>query len=124
MIWARPPQTILDMVQAIQTGFPHLVGEDLYLIPQKDINFSVIELSHRHTLSQLRGVADGISPTRIQDILDLVSTLNTKSGLLTPTVSFDKMGIALNFLTSDTSTYTFHHLRSEMHARALESGID
>jgi hypothetical protein len=123
VVWARPPQTVLDTIQTIQTALQELVGDDLYLIPQKDLHLSVIELSHRHTVPQLRSVAEQIGPPTIREILDLISTLDTKPGLVAPTISFDKMGIALNFLPSDASPYTYHHLRSDMHAKALESGI-
>jgi hypothetical protein len=122
VIWARPPHTVLDTIQAIQADLQGVVGDDLYLIPRQDLHLSVIELSHRHTVPQLRSVAAQIGPPRIQEILDLISTLDTKPGLVAPTISFDKMGIALTFLPSDADPYTYHHLRSDMHARALESG--
>ena len=123
VIWARPSQTVLNKIQTIQVDLQQLIGDDLYLIPQKDLHLSVIELSHRHTIQQLRDVVDEIGPSRVQEILDLVSTLDSKPGLMAPTISFDKMGIALNFLPSDTNPYTYHHLRSDLHTRALESGI-
>ncbi|KAF1932589.1 uncharacterized protein M421DRAFT_244738 [Didymella exigua CBS 183.55] len=124
VIWARPPQHVLNQIQTVQADLQRLVSDDLYLIPEKDLHLSVIELSHRHTVPQLRSVADEIGSARIQKILGLVSTLDTKPGLVAPTISFDKMGIAVNFLPTDVSSYTYHHLRSDMHAQALESGID
>lgn len=123
VIWARPPPTVLDIIQRLQRDLFQLVGDDLYLIPRTDLHLSVIELSHRHTVPQLRNVADQIGPSRIQDILDHVSTLGNKPGLVEPKISFDKMGIALNYLPSDSGSFTYHHLRSDMHAMALESGI-
>lgn len=123
VVWARPPPILLDTIQIIQNDLVQLLGSDLYFIPRKDLHLSVIELSHRHTVLQLRSVADEIGSTRIQDILDLVSTLETKPRLVAPTISFDKMGIALNFLPCDADSYTYHHLRSDMHELALESGI-
>lgn len=123
VIWARPPKVALDMIQKIQNDLLQLVGNGLYLIPREDMHLSVIELSHRHTVQQLRDVSDQISPSRIQAILDQASKLNTKPELVAPALSFDKMGIALCYLPSDAKSYTYHHLRSDMHAMALESGI-
>lgn len=123
VIWARPPTAVLDTIQKIQNDLLQLVGNDLYLIPREDLHLSVIELSHRHTVPQLRNVSDQIGSSRIQEILDQASTLSTKPGLVAPTVTFDKMGIALNYLPSDAGSYTYHHLRSDMHAMALESGV-
>jgi hypothetical protein len=123
VIWARPPTVVLDAIQKIQNHLLELVGNGLYPIPRADLHLSVIELSHRHTVPQLRNVLDQIGSSRIQDILDQVSTLSTKPELVSPTVSFDRMGIALNYLPSDGNPYTYHHLRSDMHAMALESGV-
>ncbi|KAF3032224.1 hypothetical protein E8E12_003710 [Didymella heteroderae] len=123
VIWARPPQSVLHTIETFQADLRALVGDDLHLIPRNDLHLSVIELSHRHTVPQLRSVADAISAPRIQEILDIISTIETKPGLEAPSISFDKMGIALNFLPSDARSYTYHHLRSDMHTRALESGI-
>lgn len=123
VIWARPPTAVLDTIQKIQHQLLELVGNDLYPIPRADLHLSVIELSHRHTVPQLRNVSDQIGSSRIQEILDQVSTLSTKPGLVSPTVSFDRMGIALNYLPSNADPYTYHHLRSDMHATALESDV-
>ncbi|KAH6616539.1 RNA ligase/cyclic nucleotide phosphodiesterase [Boeremia exigua] len=123
VIWARPPSSILDVIQTIQEDLLRIIGDDVYLIPRKDLHLSVIELSHRHTVPQLRNVAAEIGISQIQGILNLVSTLSIKPKLVAPTISFDKMGIALNYLPSDTDIYTYHHLRSDMHALALESGV-
>ncbi|KAF3002083.1 hypothetical protein E8E13_009585 [Curvularia kusanoi] len=124
VVWARPPAALLDQIQRIQDELLQLVGDDLYLIPRADLHISVIELSHRRTLPDLRSVSDQIGLSRIQKILDHVSTLSAKPRLVAPTISFDKAGITLNFLPSTTSPYTYHHLRSDMHAIALESGIE
>lgn len=123
VVWARPPSDVLGTIQRIQKSLSQLVGDDLYLIPQTDLHLSVIELSHRHTVPELRKVADQIGSSRIQDILNHVSTLSNSPRLVAPRISFDKMGIALNYLPSDSDPYTYHHLRSDMHDMALESDI-
>ncbi|KAF2189218.1 hypothetical protein K469DRAFT_563129 [Zopfia rhizophila CBS 207.26] len=123
VIWARPPPSVISLIQDLQQRIASLVGPDLHLIPSKDLHLSVIELSHRHSVPHLRSVADDIGTSRIQNILDLVLTFPQKPHLVSPQLGFDKMGIALNFLPLDSDRYTYHHLRSDMHALALESGV-
>ncbi|PVH94310.1 hypothetical protein DM02DRAFT_721358 [Periconia macrospinosa] len=123
VIWARPPPVVISLIQDLQQRIASLIGPDLHLIPLKDLHLSVIELSHRHSVSYLRSVADDIGTFRIQKMLDIVLKLPQKPRLVSPQLSFDKMGIALNFLPLDSDQYTYHHLRSDMHSIALESGV-
>ncbi|KAJ4368479.1 hypothetical protein N0V83_006836 [Neocucurbitaria cava] len=123
VIWARPPAHVLSLVEKIQKRLEALVGIDLHSIPPEDIHLSVIELSHRHSVPELLTVVKAIGASRIQTILNLASTLETKPGLIAPQLSFDRMGVALNFVPSGNTPYTYHHLRADMHALALESGV-
>jgi hypothetical protein len=56
-------------------------------------------------------------------MLDMISTRNVTPGLTAPRLNIDKMGIALSFTPTAEKKYTYHHLRSDMHALALESGV-
>lgn len=123
VIWTRPPPPIIALIQKLQNRIASLVGPDLHIIRTGDLHLSVIELSHRHSVAQLRSVTDEVGIARIQKILDLISTLASKPKLGLPQLNFDKMGIALNFLPLNEPPYTYHHLRSDMHALALESGV-
>lgn len=123
VIWARPPPQIITLIQNLQQRIASLVGPDIYLIPSKDLHLSVIELSHRHSAPHLRAVENEVEVSRIQQILNSVSNLPRKPRLISPQLSFDKMGIALNFIPTKEDPYTYHHLRSDMHALALESGV-
>ena len=123
VVWARPAKPVAALIQDLQQRLVSLVGRDFHVIPTEDIHLSVIELSHRHSVPHLRSVVEKIGLSLIHNVLDLVSTVNPKPGLIAPQLSFDKMGIALNFLPSAEAPYTYHHLRSDMHALALESGV-
>lgn len=123
VVWARPPPSIISLIHTLQQEFISFLGTDFYAIPSKHLHLSVIELSHRHSVPQLRSVVQDIGTERIQSMLDILSTLDTKPGLTEPQVSSDKMGVAINFLPSTKDGYTYHHLRSDAHALALESGV-
>jgi hypothetical protein len=56
-------------------------------------------------------------------MLDMISALNIAPGLTAPRLNIDKMGVALSFTPTAEKAYTYHHLRSDMHALALESGV-
>jgi hypothetical protein len=45
-----------------------LVGPDLHTIPIQDLHFSIVERSHRHSVTNLRSVVNEIATSRIQDI--------------------------------------------------------
>ena len=122
-IWARPSQPVLSLIKILQQQLATLIGSGLHVMPVGDIHLSVIELSHRHTVPQLRAVTDQIEISRIQKMLDLTSNLSPRPGLICPQLSFDKMGVALNFIPSSADAYTYHHLRSDMHEIALESDV-
>jgi hypothetical protein len=100
-----------------------LTGPNLQVIPLQDLHLSIIELSHRHSVTHLRSVVDKIGTSRLQAMLDMLSKLDVKPSLVFPQLKIDKMGMALSFVPSSERKYTYHHLRADMHAAALESGI-
>ena len=136
VFWARPPSVTLVLLNSLQQRIACLVGSDIHLIPQTDLHLSVLELSHRHPITQLHAVAEQVGASRIQRILD-TPTRQPYPRLVAPRLVFDKKGVALSFLPSpdnnvddhshnDKEIYncrTYHHLRSTMHSIALESGI-
>lgn len=123
VIWARPPRPIIQLIASLQQSLQSLIGAELHIIPEKDLHLSLIELSHRHSVTRLRSFTNEIDLSRIQNTLDLVSTISPRPSLVTPRLSFDKMGVAINFLPSADSAYTYHHLRSDMHALVLDAGV-
>lgn len=121
-ISARPSPSVVSMIQEIQDQISVLVGPDFYSMPASHLHIAMAELAHRHTLAYLHSISSSVGPARLQRMLDLISTLSSKPRLVSPCLSFDVMGIALSFLPESAQEYTYHHLRADMHALALESG--
>ena len=122
VVWARPPPYMIKFMEQLQSRIARIVGSDLHLIPEDHLHLSVIELSHRHPVPFLHSAVEQIGRQRIQNMLDMVGSLPNKPRLVCPQLSFDRMGLAINFLPSGEDQYTYHHLRSNMHTMALESG--
>jgi hypothetical protein len=114
---------MISLIQSLQSRLSSLIGSDLHLIPSQDLHLSVIELSHRHSVAHLRSVVNEIGTSRIQNMLNLLSGLDRKPSLVYPQLNIDKMGMAISFVPSSQQSYTYHHLRADMHGKALESGI-
>ncbi|KAH7088078.1 hypothetical protein FB567DRAFT_330966 [Paraphoma chrysanthemicola] len=121
-ISGRPSHSVLSTVQAIQAQIATLVGQDFYSMPAAHLHVAMLELAHRHSLDYLHSVASAVGPARLQKMLNMIATLPSKPRLVSPLLSVDVMGIALTFLPSSEQDYTYHHLRADMHALALESG--
>ncbi|KAF2703176.1 hypothetical protein K504DRAFT_393078, partial [Pleomassaria siparia CBS 279.74] len=124
VIWARPPPRVRHFIQVLQERIESLVGDDVHLIPEVTTYISpFIELSHRHPVNHMRSVVHQIGSSRIQNILDLSSRLASKPKFVSPQLGFDDLGIAVNVLPAEHDAYTYHHLRSDVHALAIESGV-
>jgi hypothetical protein len=121
-ISTRPPPAIISLIQSLQTQLSTLIGPDFYAMPESLLHIAMVELAHRHTIAYLSSISAAVGPTRLQTMLNLVSTLPSKPRLVSPRLSFDAGGIALTFIPDPAQTYTYHHLRADMHAIALESG--
>ncbi|KAF2023477.1 hypothetical protein EK21DRAFT_80848 [Setomelanomma holmii] len=119
---ARPSPAVISTIHTIQSHITALVGQDFYPMPAEHLHIAILELAHRHTLSYLYTISASVGPARLQKMLDLINTCPSKPRLVSPRLSLDVMGVALTFLPSTKQEYTYHHLRAEMHAIALESG--
>ena len=122
---ARLPRPVLDVVLRVQQELVSLLGpEDLWLAPEEVVHLSVLEVSHRHSMEHLRAVECEVSTSRLQEMLDYVSNLAPRQPALEcPQLNLDNMGIALNFLPVSDEEYTYHHLRRDLQARLLDTGI-
>ncbi|KAF2458966.1 hypothetical protein BDY21DRAFT_283040 [Lineolata rhizophorae] len=152
VIWARPTAQVLELLHDIQQKLTTLVGDDLYPIRAVDMHLSVLELSHRHSVSHLRFVYAQVGNHRLQKMLDLPFTLASGSGnpdginpsagppdsgkpngiracLVEPQVMFDAKGVAVGFVPAARpnevdSQFTYNHLRASLQNHALESGVE
>ncbi|KAF2840181.1 hypothetical protein M501DRAFT_1010364 [Patellaria atrata CBS 101060] len=124
VVWLRPSAAVLDIVMKLQLRIAEMVDGDLHMIPLGDMHISLLELSHRHTVTHLEDVAKKIGEATLLNILDYPSKHSSKPRLVAPRINFDKAGIALSFLPSQEDDYTYHHLRNDMHKLALQTGIE
>lgn len=121
-ISARPSPSAVSKIQEIQGQISALVGPDFYSMPAAHLHIAIFELAHRHTMTYLHSISSSVGEARLQKLLDLTSALPSKPRLISPRLSVDAMGIALTFLPDSAQEYTYHHLRADMCALALESG--
>ncbi|KAL4786735.1 RNA ligase/cyclic nucleotide phosphodiesterase [Aspergillus varians] len=126
VIWARPDTRTLKLLVEIQSRLSSLVGPDLHVIPAADMHLSVIELSHRHSVSQLRSVYDKVGPSQLEKLLDVpraeYNANKSTVRLVKPMIMFDKVGVAVGFVPAE-DTYTHHHLRNQLHTMTLATGV-
>ncbi|KAL3477957.1 RNA ligase/cyclic nucleotide phosphodiesterase [Aspergillus californicus] len=126
VIWARPDTRTLLLLSDIQSRLSNLVGPDLYVIPPADIHLSVIELSHKHSVSHLRSVYNKVGVAELKRLLDVpLAEHNTHqciARLVKPMIMFDRVGVAVGFIPAEDS-YTHHHLRNQLHTKALATGV-
>ncbi|KAL2825472.1 RNA ligase/cyclic nucleotide phosphodiesterase [Aspergillus cavernicola] len=126
VIWARPDTRTLTLLSEIQTRLSNLVGPDLHVIPPDDIHLSVIELSHRHSVSHLRSVYNKVGVSELERLLDVPrvehNANQSTARLVKPMIMFDKVGVAVGFIPAEDS-FTHHHLRNQLHTMALATGV-
>lgn len=91
------------------------------------MHLSVIELSHRHSVTQLRSVYDKVGIAQLKSLLDVPRAEYNKDKslvrLVRPMIIFDKVGVAVAFVPTEDS-YSHHHLRNQLHTTALATGVD
>lgn len=127
VVWARPPPSLIETIKEVQMRICGALGDGVWLVPEEDIHLSVLELSHRHSVEHLRGVLRDLGTEdadRMKTMLSIPSTLGEKPALVRPQLGFDGLGFALSVLPSSSTAFSYHHLRSDLQRRALESGID
>lgn len=150
VFWARPPSSILKLIESVQLRLHSLVGKDLHLIPLPHVHLSVLELSHRHSISHLRNVYNAVGGELLQKMLDISLLADVHSGerasapwLVKPQLMVDSTGVAVTFVPdcddapknnkeeegsnmpeTTTNPFTYHHLRASMQTLALTSGVE
>ncbi|RAK75935.1 uncharacterized protein BO72DRAFT_381372 [Aspergillus fijiensis CBS 313.89] len=135
VIWTRPDPPIMRLLLDIQRRLSRFVGPDLHLTPPASLHLSVIELSHRHPIAHLREVYAHIGEPQLKELLDTPRNEYHRdqrhiARLVKPKLLFDKLGVAISFVPAaadddddDESPYTYHHLRNQLHTRALTTGV-
>ncbi|OJK01922.1 hypothetical protein ASPACDRAFT_1853959 [Aspergillus aculeatus ATCC 16872] len=136
VIWTRPDPPIMRLLLDIQRRLSRFVGPDLHLTPPPSLHLSIIELSHRHPIAHLHEVYAHIGEPQLKELLDTPRNEYHReqrhiARLVKPKLLFDKLGVAISFVPAaaaaddddNESPYTYHHLRSQLHMRALTTGV-
>ncbi|RAH69796.1 uncharacterized protein BO66DRAFT_471731 [Aspergillus aculeatinus CBS 121060] len=137
VIWTRPDPPIMRLLLDIQRRLSRFVGPDLHLTPPASLHLSIIELSHRHPIAHLREVYAHIGEPQLKELLDTPRSEYHReqrhiARLVKPKLLFDKLGVAISFVPAaadddddddNESPYTYHHLRNQLHTRALTTGV-
>ncbi|OAL73502.1 hypothetical protein A7D00_1529 [Trichophyton violaceum] len=127
VIWARPSRKVLEFLLELQDRLKDVVGTDMWFPESSRLHLSVVEISHRHPMAHLRSVFDQIGRTLVQEMLDLPASHATSHSRVArlgrPMLLFDAVGAAISFVPAGTDTYTYHHLRRDLHNMAISSGV-
>ncbi|EFE37853.1 conserved hypothetical protein [Trichophyton verrucosum HKI 0517] len=122
VIWARPSRKILELLLGLQNRLKDVVGTE-----SSRLHLSVVEISHRHPMAHLWSVFKQIGRPLVQEMLDLpashAASHSRVARLGRPMLLFDAAGVAIAFAPVGTDTYTYHHLRRDLHSMAISSGV-
>ncbi|KAJ5178898.1 hypothetical protein N7492_002108 [Penicillium capsulatum] len=130
IIWARPPESIQDLIAVIQQNLQDAVPS-LWIMPRENLHMTTLEIATSLTEQELE---DLFIP--LQSHLSQIAnyTYTHRARLIKPLISYDQAGLALSFLpaageglvqsprTTEEDRYTYHHLRRDIHQMAIDTG--
>ncbi|KAL4777535.1 RNA ligase/cyclic nucleotide phosphodiesterase [Aspergillus nidulans var. acristatus] len=133
-LYARPPKHIKELVAEIQQEIRDL-APSIWFTPPESLHITMLEIVNSRTREEV----DALAGRLLQDgtALKLVNYTydnNYRVRLVKPIISYDASAMALSFVpaTSEATaadkqqpedTYTYHHLRHDLAATVLESGV-
>ncbi|KAL4783090.1 60S ribosomal protein L44 [Aspergillus varians] len=140
--YARPPNHIKELVAEIQQQIRD-VAPTLWFSPPESLHITTLEVTSSRTQEEI----DALATRLLQDgtaskLVNYASDPRHRARLVKPIISFDASAMALSFLPAagepiaDQNTtataagkhqhddgYSYHHLRRDLAAKVLESGI-
>ncbi|KAL3439509.1 RNA ligase/cyclic nucleotide phosphodiesterase [Aspergillus tetrazonus] len=133
-LYARPPKHIKELVAEIQQEIRDL-APSIWFTPPESLHITMLEIVNSRTREEVDALAERL----LQDgtALKLVNYTydnNYCVRLVKPIISYDASAMALSFVpaTSEATAadkqqpedaYTYHHLRRDLAATVLESGV-
>ena len=103
-------------------------SEDLWLMPLDCLHMTVLEIAYSKTEDEISNLVKAME-SRIPRITDY--SLDHRSQLVDPMLSYDAAAIALSFLPAgaegtnlSASAYTYHHLRRDIYTESTKTGVD
>ncbi|MCJ1382602.1 transport between ER and Golgi ATPase protein [Xylographa soralifera] len=129
VFWARPPQSIRDLVQTIQQRLRDTVP-NLWLMPANCLHMTTLEITHSLTAPEIEVLVETLLPSA-KLITDY--TLDHRARLVKPMISYDASAIALSYvpasgeivdgLENHDDSYTYHHLRRDIYSLSESTGV-
>ncbi|MCJ1416222.1 transport between ER and Golgi ATPase protein [Xylographa parallela] len=129
VFWARPTQSIRDLVQTIQQKLCD-AAPNLWLMPADCLHMTTLEITHSLTAPEIEVLVQTLLPSA-KLITDY--TLNHRTRLVKPMISYDASAIALSFvpasgeivdgLENHDDSYTYHHLRRDIYNLSKSAGV-
>ncbi|KAL4746768.1 hypothetical protein BDW72DRAFT_184323 [Aspergillus terricola var. indicus] len=133
-LYARPPKHIKELVAEIQQEIRN-EAPSIWFTPPESLHITMLEIVNSRTREEV----DALAGWLLQDgtALKLVNYTydnNHRVRLVKPIISYDASAMALSFVpaTSEATAadkqqlkdaYTYHHLRRDLAATVLESGV-
>ncbi|KAK2811349.1 hypothetical protein FQN50_002226 [Emmonsiellopsis sp. PD_5] len=117
-LWARPPPPIRQLIASIQSKLQK-VAPSVWFMPLDRLHMTALEVVHSVTEPEMETMVASIG-NGISEVLGY--TLQHRSHLIKPMISYDTAGLALSFVPAVEETtncrdqYTYHHLRRDIFA--------
>ncbi|KAK4498224.1 hypothetical protein PRZ48_010881 [Zasmidium cellare] len=127
VFWARPTSQVKGLIAEVQSRLKEAVP-NLWVMPPNSLHMTALEITHSLTAPEIDALVEQMLPHA-----DTVTnyTLNHRSRLVRPMVSFDAQALALSWLPADAEPgrseeedkYTYHHLRRDLFTLASNTGV-
>ncbi|KAL4910182.1 hypothetical protein BDW74DRAFT_49222 [Aspergillus multicolor] len=133
-LYARPPKHIKKLVAEIQREIRD-VAPSLWFSPPESLHITTLEIASSRTQEEIDDLAGWLlQDGTAQKLANYIPDNNHCVRLFKPIVSYDASAMALSFLPAagepttvdkqqHEDAYTYHHLRRDLAATVLESGI-
>ncbi|KAI5851727.1 RNA ligase/cyclic nucleotide phosphodiesterase [Morchella snyderi] len=124
-LWARPPAPVRALVSEVQARLQALCP-DIWLMPLANLHLTVLEIAHSLTRPEIDAITTQLRPALPHMVNLATASEKRRAALIRPLLSFDSAALALSFVTEaadgSASTYTYHHLRRDLHQLAVDRG--
>ncbi|KAK0978393.1 hypothetical protein LTR91_012967 [Friedmanniomyces endolithicus] len=129
VFWARPPEKVRALIAEVQRRLVSVVPH-LWIMPQENLHMTALEVVHSLASPEIEALVPQMLPSA-SEITDC--TFNHRARLVKPLLSYDAQALALSFLpaageptghdSASKDSYTYHHLRRDLHAKASAAGV-
>ncbi|KAK0848487.1 hypothetical protein LTS02_014053 [Friedmanniomyces endolithicus] len=129
VFWARPPESVKSLIAEVQRRLVSVVP-NLWIMPPENLHMTALEVVHSLTNPEIDALVAQMLPSA-SEITDY--TRQHRARLVKPMLSYDAQALALSFLpaagepaghdAASNDSYTYHHLRRDLHAKASATGV-